>query len=81
MSGEWARWEQPKLTEVSGNRRDVPRAGCNWRTELTGGEVVSDQLDHPVLRGRLLRLHVFYEVLENCSGEGQNTNQMPLYLT
>lgn len=51
MSGEWARWEQLKLTGVSGYRRDVPRAGCNWRTELTGGEVVSDKLDHPALRG------------------------------
>lgn len=51
MSGEWARWEQLKLTGVSGYRRDVPRAGCNWRTELTGGEVVSYKLDHPALRG------------------------------
>ena len=38
-------------TEVDGGLWDVPRAGCNWKTELTGGEVVSDQLDHPGLRG------------------------------
>ena len=42
---------QMGATEVDGGLWDLPRAGCNWKTELTGGEVVSDQLDHPGLRG------------------------------
>lgn len=76
MSGEWARWEQLKLMGSLGTRRDVPRAGCNWRTELTGeGEEVrgvSDQLDHPALRDSdFLSPSMYFTGLENCSGEGR----------